>query len=369
MSRLTTVAALVLLLVAGGAVDARQGGAMRRLATVDAARQFPGYYHLQNVLLRGQFAEAGGRIMFRGADQEIRVVLNDGVTAMSGDVEIRAQLIDVGRLEPSDPRVSRVAGERDAERWPKPGEELVLSVTSVAAAQPATTATSRALALEPWKFEGQRVTLVGQFSGRNLLGDQPAAPAKGRYDFVLRSADAAIWVTGLRPRTRGVELSVDARVDTGRWVQVTGTVMRERGLVMIEGTTFAETSAPQAATAAAEEPAAPAVPAMPLEVVFSSPTPDETDVPGTSSVRVQFSRGVNPASIEGQIRVTYLGADPNAPPLAFQHSYDAANRAIEIKFTQPLESFRTVRVELLEGLKSFDGAPLTPWTLTFSVGN
>jgi hypothetical protein len=25
-------------------------------------------------------------------------------------------------------------------------------------------------------------------------------------------------------------------------------------------------------------------------------------------------------------------------------------------------------VELLEGIKMFDGAPLTPWSLTFSVG-
>ena len=32
-------------------------------------------------------------------------------------------------------------------------------------------------------------------------------------------------------------------------------------------------------------------------------------------------------------------------------------RAIELKFAQPLERFRTLRIELLEGLKAFDGAP------------
>ena len=31
----------------------------RRLTTVDALRQFPGYFHLQNVLVRGEFAETG----------------------------------------------------------------------------------------------------------------------------------------------------------------------------------------------------------------------------------------------------------------------------------------------------------------------
>ena len=41
----------------------------------------------------------------------------------------------------------------------------------------------------------------------------------------------------------------------------------------------------------------------------------------------------------------------------FTPTYDAANRAVEIEFAQPLERFRTVRVEFLEGLKGFDGAP------------
>jgi hypothetical protein len=36
--------------------------------------------------------------------------------------------------------------------------------------------------------------------------------------------------------------------------------------------------------------------------------------------------------------------------------------------TQPFEAFRTVKVELLDGIKAFDGAPVTPWTVTFSVG-
>ncbi len=369
MSRLKVLAAILLLLhtPAGVNLDARQGAGARRLTTLDALRQFPGYFHLQNVLLRGEFAESGTRVMFRAADQEMRAFLTDGVSATSGPVEIRAQMIDVGRLESTDPRVAPFADGRDAERWPRPGEELILQVSGVTSAQPATTPTLRALALEPWRFEGQKVTVVGQFRGRNLLGDVPASPAKGRYDFVIRSADGAVWVTGLRPRARGFELSVDARVDTGRWVEVSGTVARERGLVMIVGTTFAEATAPEAPTTS-EEPSAPAVPLLPVEVVFSSPTPDETEVPASAVVRVQFSRGLNPATIDGQIRVTYLGAAPGSAPPTFEHSYDAANRAVVLKFTQPLEAFRTVRVEFLEGLKGFDGSPFTPWTLTFSVG-
>lgn len=367
MNRLRALAALALVLsLDGTAVLARQAATGRKLTTIDGLRQYPGYFHLQNVLLQGELVEEGARFVFRADERDMPVQLLDGATATSGPVEVRAQLIDVGRLEMNDPRVPFVEG-RDPERWPRPGEELVLNITSVTSAPLAATPSVRALALEPWRFEGQKVTVVGQFRARNVLGDLPASPAKGRYDFVLRSADAAIWVTGLRPRVGRIELTVDSRVDTGRWVRISGTVVRERGLVTIEGVTFAEADAP-GTPATSEESAPPPVPIMPLEVVFSSPTPEEIEVAASTTVRVQFSRGLDPSTIADNVRVAYAGAAVGAPPLQFQHTYDAANRAIHIRFTQPLERFATVRVELLEGLKAFDGGVLKPWTLTFTVG-
>jgi hypothetical protein len=41
---------------------------------------------------------------------------------------------------------------------------------------------------------------------------------------------------------------------------------------------------------------------------------------------------------------------------------------LEIKFTKPLERFRTLKVDLLEGILGTDGQALKPWTLTFSLG-
>jgi hypothetical protein len=118
-----------------------------------------------------------------------------------------------------------------------------------------------------------------------------------------------------------------------------------------------------------EEEAAPPPPLETAEVVFSSPYEGETDVPVASSVRIQFSRGIDPKSIDGQIRASYVGGPPEgAPPLEFQHTYDGGTRAIELKFAQPFERFRTLRIELLEGLKAFDGAPVKPTTITFSAG-
>lgn len=367
MSACRALTAAVLLLVA--AVDTAPQGPVRRLATVTALREYPSYFHLQNVLLHGEFVESGTQIVLRGGERDVPVILKD-TTTPSGLVEVRGQLVDVGRLEPGDARVAAYTQARNFDPWPRPGEELVLTVTNVIAAQAAASPSVRALALQPWRFEGQKVTVVGQFRGRNLFGDLPSAPGKSRNDFVLRSADAAVWVTDLQPRGRGFVLSVDARVDTGRWLQVSGTVALTRGLTTIVGTTIAEAEAPEASPPAEEEAPPPPPPAEPGEVVFSSPTDGETDVPASGRVRLQFSRGLDPASLTDRIRVAYVGAPAagGVAPLPFTSAYDGATRAVEIRFAAPLEAFRTVRIELLDGIRTFDGAPVRPWTLTFSVG-
>ena len=230
----------------------------------------------------------------------------------------------------------------------------------------ATTASVRAIALEPWKFDTQKVTVVGNFRGRNLFGDLPGAPGKSRYDFVLRGVEGAIWVTNLRPRGSGFELDVNRRIDTDRWIEVTGTIVRERGLVSLDATRLTMAKAPQTAEEPAES-AAPPVPLEPVQVVFSSPTNGETDVTVTGAIRIQFSRGLSEPSLAGRLRVAYVGG-PADSSLPFQTTYDGANRALVLKMMQPFEAFRTVKVELLDGIKAFDGAPVTPWNLTFSVG-
>ena len=354
---------VALLLVTVAATVAAQS-AFRRLTTIEAIRQFPGYYHLQNVVVRGELVESGARIVLRADDHELRVLVKDA-SSRNGPVEVRGQVIDVGRLEPSDPRVSGFAEGRDPEHWPKPGEELVVNATAVAEAQTATTASVRALALEPWKFDGQTVTVTGNFRGRNLFGDLPDAPGKSRYDFVLRGAEGAIWVTGLRPRGKGFDLDVDRRLDTNSWLQITGTVTKARGLALLAATQVTLAKAPDAEPA--EESSTPPVVMPPGQVVFSAPTPDEGEVNPATTVRLQFSRGLQESSIGGHIKVSYVGGAASALE-QFKTTYDAASRAILIRFAQPLERFQTVKVEVIDGLKTFDGAPVLPYTLTFSIG-
>ena len=347
-----------------GALSISAQSSGRHLTTIDALRRFPGYFHLQNVVLRGEFVENGRRVSLRGGDSEMQVMLTD-VNTMDGPVEVRAQLYDIGRLTASDPRLGRYENKPDPDHWPMPGEELLLNVTSVTKAGPDSTPTLRSIALEPWKFEGQSVSVTGQFGGRNLFGDVPAAPAKDKYDFVLRNIEGAVWVTGMRPKGKGFDLNVDARVDTSHWLQVGGVVKRERGLVLLEAKTMATTQAP-ATRVVVEE--APPPPREPGEVVFSSPTDGETNVPAAAPIRVQFSRGVDPPTLNGHFRFSYVGGAPPEGTIGVQATYDAGTHAVVLRMSKPLEAFRTIKLELLEGVKTFDGAPIKPWSVTFSVG-
>lgn len=338
----------------------------RHLTTIDALRRFSGYYHLQNVILRGELVENGRRISLRGGDDEMQAMLNDAST-VDGPVEVRGQLIDVGRLTSGDPRLAQYDNKPDPDHWPKPGEELVLSITTVAKADPTPMPTIRAIALEPWKWDGQPVTVSGQFGGRNLFGDLPAAPAKDKYEFVLRTVEGGIWIEGLRPKGKNFDLNVDARVDTSHWLEIAGVVRRERGLVIIDAKTITPTAAP---TTRVVVPDLPPPPKEPGEVVFSSPTDGETGVLSSAPIRIQFSRGIDPVSIRGKVRIAYIGgAPPSADELPQADlGYDVATHAVQLKLTKPLEPFRTVKIELLDGVKTFDGAPIKPWSVTFSIG-
>jgi hypothetical protein len=189
----------------------------------------------------------------------------------------------------------------------------------------------------------------------------------------VRSADAAIWVTNLRPRGKDFELALDARIDTGRWVQVSGVLQQGRGLQWLNatGSTITLSKAPPETTTDApiRVPAAP-----PPEVVFSAPTQDETGVQITTNIRIQFSRDISPASLKNNLRITYDAAESKTrgeaePPIVdFTTQYQPANRVLEIRFPKPLIGFRSVLIELTEGVMGRDQQSLVPWKLSFTTG-
>ena len=367
---------LTVLCIAGtlGAASAQTVTA-RIAATPEALTASPIFYHGKHIAVRRDVEPAGQLIKLAGTAKPIFVFWRDSPSAPRNS-EVRGEFWDVGRLERTDSRFSTVNFQAilDAAsntQWPPRDQVFViLNASTVESPLPAEP-TIRALALAPDQYLGKGVTVTGRFRGANLFADLPQGPGtKGRWDFVLQSADSAVWVSGVRPRGRNFDLDVNSRVDTGRWVQVAGTVRRTGPLAWIEATSMTEATAP---TDTAIEIALPPPPPAPApEVVFSVPQAGDTDVDRSAAIRIQFSRDMDGRTFRDRVRVAYVGAAPagapDAPP-AFTARYVDGNRALEIKPSAPFDRYRTVKIDLLEGiLSNVDNQPLAPVSLTFTTG-
>lgn len=350
----------------------------RRATTLDALVAYPGFYHLQPVRVRAKLVtDQVGTALLSG---QTRLLAVGDVAAgqRDGDVEVTGTFLDVGRLTQEDPRVGQFALAALSQKvlnreWPAQGELPVILASEVTSAEPLAAPSVRALALDPLRYEGQTVTIAGRFRGRNLFGDQPAAPGRSRYDFVLQLADSSVWVVGRQPKGPGFDLNVEARVDTGRWLEVQGDIRTGKGLVWIEAVTI-RPSRPVSETAPAETNTAPVVQMPPPTVVFSTPTAGEIDVAATARVRIQFSRDMAPESFKGQVTARYDAAEavergiPPGNPPDFSYTYDAGRRVLELRFANPFERFRTVVIGLGDGIMAFDKQPLKPFELRFTIG-
>ena len=350
----------------------------RRTTNLAALASYPGFYHGRPIVLVGTVTttEAGLRV----SDDNGSIRLLSRGSAPDGLDEIRGEFWDIGRMKPDEPQLAsydlkRTFNVDPSGPWPRPGEITAIIATAVTPAQAPTSPSIRAIVLNPSRYLDQKVTITGQFGGRNLFGDLPDSPGKTRYDFVLRSADAALWVSGAQPKGKDFNLSLDARIDTGRWLDVTGIVRMGRGLEWLEVTTGgiqlgkAPTETPPVDTEPIRVTAAP-----PPEVVFSTPTQDETDVSMSTSVRIQFSRDIDQSTLKGHVHARYLDSqtaergEPATPTAEFSMKYNAASRVLELKFTKPLERFRTLVIDLNDEIAGTDKQPLKPWTLRFDTG-
>jgi hypothetical protein len=374
-SRHLLIACLIAVLATlstGNPVAAQPPLAVPTPTFVGAILAYPGTFHSRRVIVYGTLrtetdewwleTDDGDRIRVVGARDAIR----------GGRVELHAEALDIGRLTQTDPRITATGVASllmrvGLDRWPRPGALVVLRATQATVLRPSIQPTLKDIVLECDRFQGKTVVVVGQFRARNLYNDLPGAPRRHRHEFVLRMGGAAVWVVGLRPRVNNVDLNMRTRVDTDRWFAVEGTVRREKGLVWLEGHRMAAAPVPQELL--------PAPPVRPEtlgggEVMFSLPTEDEADVPVATTVRIQFTRPIDPRSLPGRIRVSYAdgpdGRNPSpAPP--FVVDYTTSDRVVTLRFRVVLERFRTVVVEVLEGVTTAGGSTVKPWKLTFTT--
>lgn len=345
-----------------------------RSAALQTVVTYPPFFHGQAVRTRGELSVSEASASLVTGEQSI-VLIGQAVAGLppqegGGEiVEIIGTVLDLGRLDREDPRLATYdAGSLSVaytgREWPRPGELPVLLVSEMTEPRRDGQPTLRDVSLEPDRFMGEEVSVLGRFRGRNLFGDLPDAPGRSVNDFVLQLADATIWVTGLEPSGDGFDLRLDARQDTGTWLQVSGTVAHGDGLVWIEGTDVALAEEPDTEPRPAAVVAVP-VPDTSAEVIFSTPLEGETTVAADADVRIQFSHDMDEDTFEGRVSVRYAD-DSTAVPLSM--TYDEGRRVLYLQFPTPLDRFRPVEVELDDGILSLTGASLVPWHLTFTVG-
>ena len=336
------------------------------LAALDA---YPSFFHRQPVVVRGTPEGDLQDVFVSDGERRLRALHVAPPVADERDVlEIEGTFWDLGRLQPDDPRVAGDGIAALSERllgkpWPSTGELRVLIADDTRRADTPDATTIRTISLEPARYRDRTVTVTGRFRARNLFGDLPEAPGNTRDDFVLRSGDAAIWIVGMEPKGDGFDFDVMGRVDTNRWLQVTGVVGGGNHLATIEAESLAMVDRPAPAADRREAPRPEQ--GLPSEVIFSAPTQDDTGVAVDALVRFQFSRDMNPDSFAGNVRATYVGADG---ALDLTAEYRPRNRVLSVQFAEPLLPYRPVAVTLGDGVEAVDGAALIPYTLRFATG-
>jgi hypothetical protein len=341
----------------------------RIATTADALLANPIFFDGKRIVVRHALRHTDRLTQLDATVKPVYVLWRD--PPVGSDGEIRGEFRDLGRMQDGDSRFSSydfhpIIDAANNGRWPGREQIFVILGATFVAGQAGSVPTLRTIALTPAQFENRTVTLVGRFKGRNLYGDLPQGVAKSKWDFVLQSADAAIWVTALRPKGKDFDLDPGARVDTGKWLEVKGTVQRDGPSVWIAGEWLRLATAPAEVPVEIREPA-PQEPAP--AVIFSAPLTGETDFPVDGRVRVQFSRDMIGASFRDHVRIRYAGTNaPSTAPPSFALTYSDATRAIEIRFKTPLVPFQVLVIELDAGITAIDGQPLRPWTLRFTTG-
>lgn len=346
----------------------------RLATTAEALVASPVFFHGKQIVVRRDVEPDRSLMRLANTTKPVFVFWRDSPSAPRNG-EVRGEFWDIGRLERTDSRFSNVNFQPILEaaangQWPGRDQVFMILGASAVESPLPEDPNLRALALAPEKYIGKGVTITGRFRGANLFADLPqGAGTKGRWDFVLQSADAAIWVSGVRPRGKGFDLDITSRVDSGHWLKVAGTLRREGSLPWIEATSISEATAP---TEAVVEVVLPPPPQPAPQVVFSTPTVDEIDADRAAPIRIQFSRDMDAKTFTGHVRVAYTGPAPPgaaATPPSVTIRYLEGTRALEIKPSAPLDRFRAVRVELLEGITSaIDNQPLQPYSFAFTTG-
>ena len=117
--------------------------------------------------------------------------------------------------------------EREAEAEMAAGDAIKIEAGSAAAPHPGPVDRRPGALVEPAGRGGREVPR------QQPVGDLSIKDKKTPRDFVIKTADDAIWVTGMRPAGNGFRFDPTRRRDTGKWLRVYGRPWTSDGMVYL----------------------------------------------------------------------------------------------------------------------------------------
>ena len=247
--------------------------------------------------------------------------------------------------------------EREAKKEMEAGAAIDIAPGSAA------TLSLAALMADPEPWLSRRVEVVGKFRGNNLFGDLSIRDKRTPRDFVIKTADTAIWVTGMRPAGEGFRLDPKRRRDTGKWLRVYGRPWTRGGPLYLRAERIELADAPEddslepvdirVAEREAREKAI-----GPLRVVFSLPLDGEREIPLDSSFRVQFSNRMAADSFHAAVDLLYPDDPGDNPFPDLEVTYDEASRTLVVIPHAELEPEREVHLVLYRDIEDEHGQRL-----------
>ncbi len=220
----------------------------------------------------------------------------------------------------------------------------------------------RELLKDPAPHLGKQAVVLGKFRGSNLYGDLSIRDKRTPRDFVIKVADAAVWVTGRRPRGKGFRLDPTKRRDTGEWLRVVGEPFEAEGKIYLKAVKIE----------LAEEPDDPELEPVrvarteetelgpPPEVTFSLPIAGERDIPLNSEFRVQFSKDMKSESFHRNVDLLYADDDGIGNPFPdLQVTYDGPSRTLTVRPGKNLAPGKEIRLILYDAISDLEGQKLS----------
>jgi len=223
----------------------------------------------------------------------------------------------------------------------------------------------RELVKEPENYTDRQIAVLGKFRGNNLYGDLSIRDKRTPRDFVIKTAAAAIWVTGRRPRGKGFKLDAKKRRDTGKWLMVIGTTWKYEPT----GTYYLRAAKVEIAEKPDDKDLTPVKVVHekklklgpPPEVTFSLPLDRERDIPLDSVFHVQFSNDMKRESFNRNVDLLYFDDDGIGNPFPeLEVSYDDNKRTLTVLPNKPLQPGKDIRLILYDAIEDDDGQKIVP---------